>query len=149
MANRGDGGGGGKFTSTSSFSDVVREVIDTSGKTPKLLVTALVARIVAAIVWGFELGLVLLIRRVAGGIFGVASDLEAWIADSGGLIPALFAIPRVTWLVAVEQTARLVGTTGIFAQALATIVVFVLFAAVAWTAVALLEQAIRVLTGGR
>lgn len=147
MVNRGSSGGGDGGSSggstwgeTSSLSQVVKSVIDTGGKGPTLLVGALVARIIAAIWLGFEIGFISFIRTVGDGIYGTFDDLETWLADQGGLIPAVINIPAASWQVSVRETAAFVGSAGVLSQLLGTLVWAILFVMMGWTVWAIVER---------
>jgi hypothetical protein len=127
--NRPGGGSGGDST---SLRAIAAQAIDTSGKRATLKIGALVSTILAALYYAVVLGVIRFINAVRTGLTGAVSDLEAWVANEGGLIPLLFGIPEASFRVAVRETATWVGGAGVVAQGLAVLVIVVAFGLVGW-----------------
>lgn len=117
------------------------DIIDTSGSTPSLRVSALVAAMSGTVIYGWFAGVVETIDRIGSGAASAYRDLGDWIAE--GVIGSLLEIPIGIIETAVSANSEFLALLG----AIAPIVAAIEVALIVWILVRATQESISLLGG--
>jgi len=95
------------------------DIIDSSGSSPRLRITALVGLASAEVIFGWWAGLIAWIDAALGGLNGSYGVIGTWLSEE--LLGSLFAIGPSTIRAAAASNARWVESLGMAGIVVATI----------------------------